>query len=82
VATASDVQLLTEGSGPKVATVALERDQPVDSAGASQAPETVHQQLVTAADSRGGEVVDLAPEILAELRLIRELLGVISAQLS
>jgi hypothetical protein len=82
VATNSDVQLLTEGSGPKVATVALERPQAVDSAGASQAPETVHQQLVTTADSRGDEVEDLGPEILAELRLIRELLGVISMQLS
>lgn len=78
----SEIQLLTEGSGPKVRTLEIVEPSAVDATGAAQADDARHQQVVSLADRRG-EVADGGTDqlILEELRAVREVLQTISGQL-
>jgi hypothetical protein len=80
--TESEIQLLTEGSGPKVRTLESTESAGVDATGAAQADDVRHQQVVALADPRG-DLVDpsLSQLILEELRGIRATLELISTQL-
>lgn len=80
--TEGKVQLLTEGSGPKIRTLAAAEPSAVDSAGSAQADVVRHQQVVSLADRRGDVGDDgVLGEILIELQAIRGSLQLLIAQL-
>lgn len=81
MSTATSIELNVEGTGPRVSTLSLGQPQAVDSTGSAVADRTVNQQLVSLASVKGDAVRDQQNDIIGELRLIRELLAVISSQL-
>lgn len=76
------IELLAEGTGPKVRTQKLTTPSPPDSAGAATPDSVAHEQVVAVADARG-DLVDQAiqTQILGELGLIRATLQLILAAL-
>jgi hypothetical protein len=82
VPTESEIQLLTEGTGPKVRTLETTDPAGVSAAGAAQADDVRHQQVVALANRRGDLVDDsISQLVLEELRGIRATLELISTQL-
>lgn len=75
------IELANEGTGPRVITTQIRTPQPVDSAGNVVADQVLNQQLITLAGPTGDFIGDIGPQLLGELRTIRELLVTISAQL-
>lgn len=73
------IQVATDGSGKKVANIAVTEPQDVDTSGNAQADLTRYQQVVTLADRRGdlpvdavtlGDVYDRLGDIHLTLQLI------------
>lgn len=67
----ADIQLNTEGSGPRVRTLEIVQPQPVTSAGAAQADLTVNQQVITVADD-SGKVQDDPNRMMGDIRSLLE----------
>lgn len=63
------VQVAADGSGKKVANVAVTEPQAVDASGNAQADLTRYQQVTTIANARG-DLIDRWDEVLDELRAI------------
>lgn len=75
------VQVVTDGTGKKIANVSVTDTQGPDTSGNAQADVVRYQQTVTLASPRG-DISDVSGEILAELRAIHEALDLIAMKLS
>lgn len=76
-----EIQVAPDSTGAKVRSL-TQTEAAVDSAGAASADLVRHQQVISIAERRGELVEPHDEAILSELRMIRELLEVISLRLS
>ena len=81
MSTATSIELQTEGTGPRVATLSIGQQQSPDASGNAVADRTINQQLVTLVDRHGDIPIDLSSDILGELKAIHEALDLIAMRL-